>query len=81
MSLVRFNSGSCNVMTTERFFADRAARKAARAEAKVAKAEAKVAKAEAKLEAKRAKLEAAKRIHEAALSEAQRLGVYSDAAH
>ena len=41
------------------------------------KAEAKLAKAEAKLEACKAKLVAAKKIYDAAIAEAEHMGVYS----
>ena len=64
-------------MKTMKTIANRAALRAAKAETKLAKAEAKLAKAEAKVEARKAKLVAAKKIHEAALVEAERIGVYS----
>lgn len=63
-------------MKSMKTIANRAAIRAAKAESKLAKAEAKLAKAEAKLETRKAKLAAAKKIHEAAVAEAERVGVH-----
>ena len=63
------------VQTMVKSLANAVAVRAAKAERKLVKAEAKLVKCEAKLVRRKAKVEAARQVHQAALAEAERLGV------